>query len=71
MSRETILSDRDGFVLTLTLNRPRQKNAFNGVMWGELGDCLREAREDPEVRLSNGTLQRLHWLARALTGDSF
>ena len=50
MSRETILSERDGFVLTLTFNRPRQKNAFNGVMWGELGDCLREAREDPEVR---------------------
>ena len=50
MSRETIRTDREGFVVTLTLDRPRQKNAFNRVMWGELGDALRESREDPEVR---------------------
>ena len=50
MPRETVLESRDGFVLTLTLNRPAQKNAFNAVMWGELGAALAEAREDPEVR---------------------
>ena len=50
MGRETVLDARAGFVLTLTLNRPAQKNAFNTVQWRELRDALRDARADDSVR---------------------
>ncbi len=45
-----MLEARDGFVLTLTLNRPAQKNAFNTVQWRELRSALREAKADESVR---------------------
>src|SRR5437870_3237594 len=38
--RETILEERDGAVVVLTMNRPRQRNAFNRQMWHELRDAL-------------------------------
>jgi len=47
--RETILEERDGAVLVLTLNRPKQRNAFNRQMWHELRDALRDAQDDPTV----------------------
>lgn len=50
MGRETVLEARAGFVLTLTLHRPAQKNAFNTVQWRELCDALREAKADDGVR---------------------
>jgi len=50
MGRETVLEARAGFVLTLCLNRPAQKNAFNTVQWRELRDALREAKADDAVR---------------------
>ena len=40
---------RDGAVLTITLNRPDVLNAFNGAMHKALGAALKEARAD-EVR---------------------
>lgn len=46
-----MLEARAGFVLTLSLNRPAQKNAFNTVQWRELRDALREARSDHAVRV--------------------
>jgi len=48
--RETVLEARDGGVLVLTLNRPRQRNAFNRRMWHDLRDALRDAQDDPAVR---------------------
>ena len=42
-------TNRDGSVLTITLNRPDVLNAFNKAMHDALGTALREAR-DPEVR---------------------
>jgi enoyl-CoA hydratase/carnithine racemase len=50
-TRETVLETRDGGVLRLTLNRPRQRNAFNRQMWHELRDALRDAQEDSAVRV--------------------
>src|SRR5262245_8663523 len=47
--RETVLEERDGAVLVLTLNRPQQRNAFNRQMWHELRDALRDAQDDPTV----------------------
>ncbi len=51
MARETVLESLAGGVLTLTLNRPAQKNAFNSVQWRELRDSLAEARANPDVRV--------------------
>ena len=50
MGRETVLEARAAGVLTLTLNRPAQRNAFNSIMWRELRDALREAKADDTVR---------------------
>jgi enoyl-CoA hydratase/carnithine racemase len=41
--------DRDG-VRTLTLNRPRRKNALNPQLWVELRDALRAVADDRDVR---------------------
>ncbi len=50
-ARETVLEAREGGVLVLTLNRPRQRNAFNRRMWHDLRDALRDAQEDRAVRV--------------------
>ncbi|MFL6013882.1 MAG: enoyl-CoA hydratase-related protein, partial [Gaiellaceae bacterium] len=42
-------TQRDGAVLTITLNRPDVLNAFNGAMHKALNAALKEARSD-EVR---------------------
>jgi len=39
-------TNRDGAVLTITLNRPEVLNAFNGAMHKALGAALKEARDD-------------------------
>src|SRR5262245_56128779 len=50
--RETVLEERDGAVLILTLNRPDQRNAFNRQMWQETRDALRDAQDDPGVHVA-------------------
>ena len=51
MSDEAVLlcSDRDG-VRTLTLNRPRRKNAINRELWVALAEALSAAGKDRGVR---------------------
>ena len=51
MSDEAVLlcSDRDG-VRTLTLNRPRRKNAINRELWIALAEALTAAGKDIGVR---------------------
>ena len=44
-----VLTERDGGVLTITLNRPDVYNAFNRALHDALAEALREAA-DPEVR---------------------
>jgi enoyl-CoA hydratase/carnithine racemase len=39
-----------GHVATITMNRPERKNAFTVEMFDTLGDTLRQAAADPEVR---------------------
>ena len=47
---ETILFEKTGGVATITLNRPKVLNAFNGRMHEELHDALDNAAADEEVR---------------------
>jgi 2-(1,2-epoxy-1,2-dihydrophenyl)acetyl-CoA isomerase len=44
-----VLTERDGAVLTITLNRPEVFNAFNGALHAALHEALTEAA-DPAVR---------------------
>jgi 2-(1,2-epoxy-1,2-dihydrophenyl)acetyl-CoA isomerase len=39
---ETLRVERDGGVVSITLDRPEKKNAINSVMWDELLDTFRE-----------------------------
>ena len=49
---ETLLTEcSDAGVFTLTLNRPRKKNAASQQMWLELGQVFRELRHDTSVRV--------------------
>jgi 2-(1,2-epoxy-1,2-dihydrophenyl)acetyl-CoA isomerase len=48
---ESVIVLRKGPVLTVTLNRPRRKNAMNADAWSRLQDALRNARMDEGVRV--------------------
>jgi 2-(1,2-epoxy-1,2-dihydrophenyl)acetyl-CoA isomerase len=50
MSEAPVLSDLDdGGVLTLRLNRPERRNAFNPAQFLALGEALSRANDDPKV----------------------
>ncbi|SHI77808.1 Enoyl-CoA hydratase/carnithine racemase [Desulfatibacillum alkenivorans DSM 16219] len=46
---DTVLQDFNDGVLTLTLNRPAKKNAFNTEQWLALADAFDQARENEDV----------------------
>jgi enoyl-CoA hydratase len=48
---ETLLWQRDGSILTITLNRPAELNAANHAMEKDLCRAFNEASHDPEVRV--------------------
>ncbi|MEW2360194.1 enoyl-CoA hydratase-related protein [Spirillospora sp. NPDC029432] len=50
MAEEVLLTSQDGGVLTLTLNRPRRRNAIDANLWAALGDALTAAGRDRGVR---------------------
>src|SRR5213593_3584358 len=50
MAYETIVYDKKGPVVTITLNRPDTINAINPQMTAELHGALDEADTDAEVR---------------------
>lgn len=43
--------DRDGGVVTVTLNRPARKNAVTATMWTTLADLFRELRRSTDTRV--------------------
>lgn len=47
---ESVLLERSGPVLAVTINRPRRKNAIDGPTWQRLLATLRDAGADDEVR---------------------
>lgn len=48
---ETLLVERAGGVVTVTMNRPEKKNAANGVMLGELQSIFEEVERTAEDRV--------------------
>ncbi len=49
-STDELLVDQDGFVVTMTLNRPERLNAISREMLQELSAKMVEADKDPDVR---------------------
>ena len=49
MSQE-ISVERDGFVATVTLNRPHKLNAMTKGMWRRLGEAFEELSADDGLR---------------------
>jgi enoyl-CoA hydratase len=45
-----VLTERDGHLLIVTLNRPERQNAINGEMLVRFHDACLEADQDPEIR---------------------
>lgn len=50
MDLETLVVERSGGVVTLTLNRPARKNAVNRTMWRELIQVFDEVADHPDDR---------------------
>ena len=51
IAQEYILVDRRSPVATVTINRPRQRNAINYLMWGQLADLMADLDRDRNVRV--------------------
>lgn len=51
MSYETLIYRKEDAMGTITLNRPKQKNALNDVMMSELSELIRDIALDDEVRV--------------------
>jgi 2-(1,2-epoxy-1,2-dihydrophenyl)acetyl-CoA isomerase len=47
---EATIVEHHGGLMTLTLNRPKRKNAVSTAMWSELDAAIREAEVTPSVR---------------------
>jgi enoyl-CoA hydratase/carnithine racemase len=50
MTFDTVLVEQSGHVLTVTLNRPEQRNAFNDPMRHEMAELWTRTRADRSVR---------------------
>jgi 2-(1,2-epoxy-1,2-dihydrophenyl)acetyl-CoA isomerase len=48
---ETLVVERSGGVVTVTMNRPEKKNAIDATMWNELLATFREVRDNAEDRV--------------------
>ena len=51
MDFETLIVERDGGIVHVTMNRPERKNAANAAMWNELLRVFREVAASPTDRV--------------------
>ena len=49
MSYNTILVEKDGLALIVTLNRSESRNSFSVELMGELAAAAQEGQDDPEI----------------------
>jgi enoyl-CoA hydratase len=47
-----LLLERDGYVLTVTMNRPEARNALSSEMVVRLADVWEEINDDPDIRVA-------------------
>ncbi|MCR9093141.1 MAG: crotonase/enoyl-CoA hydratase family protein [bacterium] len=52
MSEPAVLVEKDGHVLTVTLNRPEKRNCFNCEVMCRVYDAWVQLDEDPEIRVA-------------------
>ncbi len=52
MSEGALLTERDGHVLVVTINRPDKRNAVNAEVLCGLADAWQELREDDDLRVA-------------------
>ena len=52
MSEPAVLVEKDGHVLTVTLNRPEKRNCFNSEVMCRVYDAWVQLDEDPELRVA-------------------
>ncbi len=50
MDENYMLLEREGYIATITINRPEQRNAMLSVMWKWLAETMQELNEDNDVR---------------------
>lgn len=50
MDENYMLLEKDGYVATITINRPEQRNAMLSVMWKWIIETMAELNEDNDVR---------------------
>jgi enoyl-CoA hydratase len=65
VSEPHLLTERDGHVLTVTLNRPEARNALSGEMLVRMHDAWLEIDEDPDIRVAIVTGAGGHFCAGA------
>ena len=65
MAEPHLLIERDGHVVTVTLNRPEARNALSGEMLCRMHDAWVEIDEDPDVRVAIVTGAGGHFCAGA------
>ena len=49
MSYNTILVEKDGPAMVVTLNRPESRNSFSVELMGELAAAAKEGQDDPDI----------------------
>ena len=49
MSYNTILVEKDGPAMVVTLNRPESRNSFSVELMGELAAAAQEGQDDPDI----------------------
>ena len=52
MSEPAVIVEKEGHILTVTLNRPEKKNCVNSEVMCRLCDAWIQLDEDPEIRVA-------------------
>ncbi len=48
---DSLIVSRDAGCLIITINQPERRNALSQAMWRRLGDTLKQAAQEPDIRV--------------------